>query len=91
MNTNQREPEGDTAPLLTLNIEVHHHGKSARYCRASRAAQHAFCCTSSAQHLTSLSLHGSAVGQGAHTAQETDRLGDSALHGIEAQTTISAH
>ena len=55
MNTNQREPEGDRAPLLTFNIEVHHHGKSARYCRASRAAQHAFCCTSSPQHLTSLS------------------------------------
>jgi len=43
MNTNQREPEGDTAPVLTFNIEVHHHGKSARYCRASRPPRHAFC------------------------------------------------
>jgi len=43
MNTSQREPEGDTAPLLTFNIEVHHHGKSARYCRASDCPRHAFC------------------------------------------------
>ena len=43
MNTSQREPEGDTAPLLTFNIEGHYHGKSARYCRASRPPQHAFC------------------------------------------------
>ena len=43
MNTSQREPEGDTAPVLTFNIEVHHHGKSARYCRASRPPRHAFC------------------------------------------------
>ena len=62
MNTNQREPKGDTAPLLTFNIEVHHHAKSARYCRGSRAAQHAFCCNSSAQHLTSPPSLGGAVG-----------------------------
>ena len=24
MKTSQREPEGDTAPVLTFNIEVHH-------------------------------------------------------------------
>ena len=36
MNISQREPEGDTAPVLTFNIEIHHHGKSARHCRASR-------------------------------------------------------
>ena len=29
MNISQREPEGDTAPVLTFNIEIHHHGKSA--------------------------------------------------------------
>jgi hypothetical protein len=43
MNTNQREPEGDTAPLLTFNIEGNYHGKSAGYFRASRQPQHAFC------------------------------------------------
>ena len=45
MNTSQREPEGDTTPVLTFNIEDHHHGKWARYCRASRHLQHAFCLT----------------------------------------------
>jgi len=44
MNTSQREPGGDTAPVLTFNIEIHHRGKSARYCRASRPPRHAFCC-----------------------------------------------
>ena len=44
MNTSQREPEGDTAPVLRFNIGIHHHGKSARYCRASRPQRHAFCC-----------------------------------------------
>ena len=43
MNTSQREPEGDTAPVLTFNIELHHDGNWARYCRASRSPQHAFC------------------------------------------------
>ena len=43
MKTSQREPEGDTAPVLTFNIGVHHHGKWARYCRASTLGQHAFC------------------------------------------------
>ena len=45
MNTSQREPEGDTAPALTFNIEIHHRGKSARYCRASRPPRHVFCCS----------------------------------------------
>ena len=43
MKTSKREPEGDTAPVLTFNIEIHHRGKSARYCRASRPQRHAFC------------------------------------------------
>ena len=43
MNTSQREPGGDTAPVLTFNIEIHHRGKSAGYCRASRPQRHAFC------------------------------------------------
>ena len=47
MKTSQREPEGDTAPALTFNIESHNQDKSARYCRASRIGQHAFCCAES--------------------------------------------
>ena len=43
MNTSQREPGGDTAPVLTFNIGVHHHDKSARHCRTSRPPEHAFC------------------------------------------------
>ena len=72
MKTSHREPEGDAAPVLTFNIEVHHQGKSARYFRASRLRRHAFCFADIATHLMCPAITLVRIWQVADARQETN-------------------